>query len=315
MKIIIVTPAPPGSRKGNRVTALRWARHLRRLGHRVALREDYYGEPCDMLVALHARRSFAAAECFRKRFPNRPLVLALTGTDLYGDIHTDRRARLALEIASRLIVLQPLGVEELPAHLRPKARVIYQSLTAPRATRPRRDVFEICVLGHLREVKDPFRAAAAARMLPEESRARVIHLGGALSASMARRAKKETETNTRYRWLGDVPRWRALRLLGRCRLLVQSSLLEGGANSVTEAIAAGVPVLSSRIAGSVGLLGTDYAGYFPVGDTKALAQLIRRAETDGDFYRTLKTSCRRLKGLVAPAAERASWRRLLSEIE
>jgi putative glycosyltransferase (TIGR04348 family) len=314
MKIIIVTPAPPGSRKGNRVTALRWARHLRHFGHRVAIRQHYQGESCGLLIALHARRSFAAADCFRKRFPDRPLVLALTGTDLYGDIHTDRRARLALEMASRLIVLQPLGIEELPAHLRPKARVIYQSLTAPRPTGPRRGVFEICVLGHLREVKDPFRAAAAARLLAEESRARVLHLGGALSASMARRAKKETETNPRYRWLGDVPRWRALRLLARCRLLVQSSLVEGGANSLSEAIAAGVPVLSSRIAGSVGILGADYPGYFPVGDTEALALLIQRAESNADFYRTLKTWCGRLKGLVAPAAERASWRRLLSEI-
>ena len=89
-----------------------------------------------------------------------------------------------------------------------------------------------------------------------------------------------------YRWLGELSREKALRLLSRCRLLALTSEQEGGANVVSEALAASVPVLSSRIAGSVGLLGEDYPGYFPVGDTEALARLLGRAETDADFYQT-----------------------------
>jgi putative glycosyltransferase (TIGR04348 family) len=316
LKVCLVTPAPPGSRKGNRVTALRWARILRDLGCRVRVRQEFGGESCDVLVALHALRSFASLQRYRCARPDAPLVLALTGTDLYGTIHTHAEARRALDLATRLIVLQPLGVAELPESIQAKARVIYQSVPSLRVRpAPRSDVFEVCVLGHLRPVKDPFRTALAARMLPPASRLRVLHLGAALSEDMAARAREEAAINPRYRWLGELPRWKALRILARCRLLVLTSQLEGGANAISEALAESVPVLSSRIAGSVGLLGPAYSGYFPVGDTEALARLLARAEQDVDFYRTLHEECTRLRPLVDPQRERQSWADLLRELE
>jgi putative glycosyltransferase (TIGR04348 family) len=315
MKAVLVTPAPAHSRKGNRVTALRWARLLRELGHRVTVAQRYDGQRCDLLVALHAGRSAAAVARFRADHPDRPLVVALTGTDLYGDIHTSADARRSLELASRLVVLQPLGVEQLPEHLRRKARVIYQSVPPPTfRARRRADRFEVCVLGHLRPVKDPFRTAQAARLLQPSSRVRVLHLGAALSTDMAKQARAEEAANPRYRWLGERPRWQALRTLGRCRLLALTSELEGGANVISEALAVSVPVVSSRIAGSVGLLGADYPGYFPFGDTKALAALLHRAETDAPFYRQLAAHCRRRRALFLPARERRAWARLLREL-
>ena len=315
MKVCLVTPAPPGSRKGNRVTALRWAGILRGLVRRVTVLEEYRGERCDLLVALHALHSFPSVERYRSVAPDAPLVLALTGTDLYGSIHTHPEADRALDLATRLIVLQPFGIAELPERVRAKARVIYQSVPTPtRRAVPRTDLFEACVLGHLRPVKDPLRTALAARLLPPASRLRVLHLGAALSEEMAEQARREAASNPRYRWLGEVPRWRALRVLARCQLLVLSSQLEGGANVVSEALAASVPVLSSRIAGSVGLLGEDYPGYFPVGDTGALARLLEKAETDAAFYRTLQAWCGHLRHLVEPARERRSWEDLLREL-
>jgi putative glycosyltransferase (TIGR04348 family) len=314
MRVCLVTPAPARSRKGNRVTALRWARLLRRLGHRVRVDVAYAGQPCDLLVALHAGRSFPSIARFHQENPGRPLILALTGTDLYDQIHTSPEARQSLEMASRLVVLQPLGVEELPEPLRPKARVIYQSVEPPRALpTPHRDAFEVCVLGHLRPVKDPFRTAEAARLLPAASRVRVLHLGAALSEDMAERARAEQAVNPRYRWLGELPRWKALRTLARSRLLSLTSKLEGGANVISEALVVSVPVVSSHIPGSVGLLGADYPGYFPFGDTPALAELLRRAECDPDFYQTLKTRCEERRGLFDPAREVRSWKDLLQE--
>src|SRR5688572_2598773 len=107
MRIGIVTPAPPGSHYGNRITALRWARILRRLGNRVSILETYAGQPYDLLVALHARRSHSSIINFRRQNPGAPIIVALTGTDLYRDIRTNQSARESLDLATRIVVLQP----------------------------------------------------------------------------------------------------------------------------------------------------------------------------------------------------------------
>ncbi|GIX49059.1 MAG: hypothetical protein KatS3mg131_3270 [Candidatus Tectimicrobiota bacterium] len=315
MTVFLVTPVSNRSRQGNGVTARRWARILRALGHRVTLAQRYEGEPCDLLIALHARRSYRAIAHFRQRHPTAPLVVALTGTDLYGDLKHSAEAQHALELATRLVLLQPKGLEELPAHVRHKARVIYQSATAPRHPPAKaKRTFDVCVLGHLRAVKDPFRTALAARLLPATSRIRVLHVGRALSDEMAERARHEAAVNPRYHWLGELPRWQALRVLARSRVMVLSSTMEGGANAISEALAASVPIVASRIAGSVGLLGEDYPGFFPVGDTLALRDLLLRVENDAGFYHTLSQHCQRLAPLVHPLHEQQAWKRLVQEL-
>ena len=228
MKIVVITPVAVQSRQGNRVTALRWARLLKALGHQVTVAQQYEERPYDLMVALHARRSCAAIARFRRLYPARPLLVALTGTDLYGDIRTSVEAQESLELATALILLQPKGIEELPEHLHPKARVIYQSVPRPLRHTPRsKTTFDVCVLGHLRPVKDPLRTALAARLVPATSRLRVLHVGKALSDDMAVEARTEMAENPRYHWLGELPRWKALRVLARSHVLVLSSRMKG----------------------------------------------------------------------------------------
>jgi dimethylhistidine N-methyltransferase len=288
---------------------------LSKLGHRVEIVTEYRSEECDALIALHAFKSHASIRRFRDARPADPLVVGLTGTDLYGDIQTRPDAMESLGLATRLVLLQPLGRAMLPADVRDKARVIYQSVRAlPSTVSIQSDVFEVCVIGHLRPVKDPLRTALAARLLPAASRIQVLHLGAALTDELAEQARAEMAQNPRYHWLGEVPRSEALRVLPRCRLLTLTSVSEGGANAISEAVVAGVPVICTHIAGSIGLLGEDYPGYFPVGDTQALANLLRRAETDTQFYNTLRDYGARLRHLFDPAREKRSWEELLSEL-
>jgi len=211
--------------------------------------------------------------------------------------------------------LQRHGIAELPAAVRYKARVIYQSARPPRsAAQPRKRVFEVCVAGHLRPVKDPFRTALASRALPASSRIRVVHIGAALSGAMARRARQEMARNPRYRWLGELPRWLAVQAIRRSRLLVVSSKLEGAPNVASEALAAGVPILSSHISGMIGILGTDYSGYFTPGNTQGLTALLGRCESQPKFLDTLRRQCRQVRRLVDPRQESRCWKKLLREL-
>jgi putative glycosyltransferase (TIGR04348 family) len=267
------------------------------------------------MIALHAWRSSDSIRDFRERYPDRPLIVALSGTDIYEYIDRDPAPTLrSLACADRLIALQDLARRRVPAQFRRKVRVLHQSAPPPSAGRKATRSFDVAVIGHLRAVKDPLCAARAARRLPATSRIRVVHLGAAETPQWKALAEAEMKANPRYLWRGDRPRGEVRRLLGRARVMVLSSLSEGGANVISEAVAAGVPVLASRIDGSVGLLGRDYPGYFPVGDIAMLARLLDRAETSPDFLVRLQRAIKRRAYLFRPARERAAWKHLIAEV-
>jgi len=295
MKIALVTPAGPGTRNGNRHTALRWAAFLRAAGHRVSVSTEETSSAADLMLALHARRSHASIRSFAI---GKPLVVALTGTDIYRDMRTSKEAQESLELAHRLVVLQPKAAEELAARLRKKVRVVVQSSATLLRHRPVAKSFRVCVIGHLREEKDPLRTLSALKFIPAGVPLEVVHLGAALDRELVPRTN-----DPRYRWLGSVPHAQALRWLASSHVMVISSRMEGGANVVCEALRIGVPVLASRIPGNVGLLGAGYRGYFPVEDQRALARLVTRAAVDRAFYGTLKSQIAKLRPMVAPRAE------------
>lgn len=314
MKIALITPAAATSRYGNRNTAVRWAGLLRELGHQVSIAEHWNGRNADLMLALHARRSHDSIARFAERHPQRPLLLALTGTDLYRDIREDANAQESMALATRMIVLQPLGLRELSPPLRRKTDVVLQSCEAIRRLRPLPGCFEIVVSGHLRDEKDPFRGAEALSLLPASSRIRITHIGGARDPALAREARQWMKREPRYQWLDELPRARALATLARARLMLISSKLEGGANVVSEALTAGVPVLASRIPGNVGLLGKDYRGFFPVGNSAALARLMARSEQSPDFLAGLQAACRRQRRLVSRSNERRALRAVIKAV-
>ncbi len=316
MNISLVTPAGKRSRAGNRATAVRWARILRGLGHKVAIAEADTRCDADMMVAVHAWRSAASIARFADSRPDRPIVVCLAGTDVYRFQHSHRAETLAsMERAHRLVCLHGLVHRALPQRFHDRLRLIHQSARPlAGARRPSARTFDVCVIGHLRDEKDSLRSAYAARQVPANSRLRIVQLGAAHDRSWAERATGEMARNPRFVWRGEVSGGAVRRQFQRSHAMVISSVMEGGANVVSEAVVAGVPVLASDIDGNTGLLGEDYAGTYPVADTGALAALLWKSETEPGFLATLEAQCRRRAPLFRPDREEAAWRALLAEL-
>ncbi len=316
MHIGIITPAAAKSLSGNRATALRWAGFLRQLGHRVSIDVEWHGSGYDLMVALHAWRSADSVAAFKQQYPERPLVLAMTGTDLYRFIKSHPQPTLAsIKYADRLVTLHQLATRVLPASAQHKVHVIHQSaMPLPKPVKRSVRHFDICVVGHLREEKDSLRVAYAVRDLPENSRLRVLHYGKAHNEEWAKYAQEEMKINPRYHWFGEVPHGKIRRAYSSCHLMVLPSIMEGGANVISEAIVAGLPVIASDIDGSVGLLGEDYAGYFPVQDTQKLRELLLKAEAEPDYLQALAEQCSKRASLFTRDAEKQAWADLLKDM-
>ncbi len=316
MRILLVTPAASGSRVGNRVTALRMSGLLRGLGHEVKLRTSFDEIGSDLMIALHAGKSSKAIQHAAQHNPPIPSALVLTGTDIYREgMPPDPEIERALALATRLVILQPNAVKQLPEQYHSKTELLLQSAT-PRAAvgAPDPDRFQVCVLAHLRPVKDPLLTARAARLLPATSRIHVRLIGQALDEDSRREAEQEARENPRFEWLGPRSYGESQNLLANSRLLVLSSLAEGGPAVVTEAFAYGVPVLATRIPATEGLMGADHPGLYPVNDEKALAELLRRAEEDPAFLEELHQRSLQKQASTRPEREAQDLERLIQSL-
>ena len=308
--LVLVSPATLDANNGNWHTAHRWAQFLS--SHcDIALLPQWPGpndsssaraEP-QCMVALHARRSAPSIHAWAAACPDKPLIVVLTGTDLYRDIQTDADARQSLALATRLVVLQDAGLAALPSTWRSKAQVIYQSarrlVPAVKSTHN----FRAVMVGHLRHEKDPltFMRAAGHALAPN---IRFEQIGQALEPCMAQAAHARAAQTPTYRWLGGLPRAATRQRIKSAHVLVNCSLMEGGAHVILEAVQSGTPVLASRIDGNVGMLGADYAGYFDVGNDAQLATLVRRCAAEPAFLDLLHSQCAQRAALFSPHREK-----------
>jgi putative glycosyltransferase (TIGR04348 family) len=280
----------------------------------VSLRAAWQAGSEDLMIALHARRSAASVVAWRETGTARPLLLVLTGTDLYRDIDADADAQRSLALADALVALNALGPQRLPQALRAKCRVVLQSCSA-RRTLPRTGRhLRALMVGHLREEKDPLTYMQAAVLLAGRGDLRFDHIGAALDPGLGERAAALAARQGSYRWLGALPHAAVRRHIQAAHVLVHASRMEGGAHVVIEALRSGTPVIASRIDGNVGLLGNDYQGYFPVGDAQALAHALQRARDDADMLAQLRTQTDAIAPLFAPEAEAANLRRIVADL-
>ena len=306
--IVIISPYLANANNGNWQTARRWSRFLKS-DYTVSLASEWDGSEYAVMIALHARRSGRSIAAFSAAFPRRPLIVVLTGTDLYRDIISDESAKFSLQVATQLIVLQEAGLQMLEKSLLDKTQVIYQSAPVLKPYKMNPDkasrYFDVIMIGHMRDEKDPVTFMHAAALLRSSS-IRVIHIGNALDPALGEFAEKTRQQCPRYAWLGNVEHAATRQRLKRSQLMVITSKMEGGANVIIEAVSSGVPVLASDISGNRGMLGENYAGYFPVGDSIKLAELIERAASDTIFYSRLQQQCAARADLFLPEKENAA---------
>ena len=255
------------------------------------------------MIALHARRSAPSIHAWAKQQPTKPLIVVLTGTDLYRDIQTDADAKKSLELATHLVVLQDAGVAALPAHLRSKARVIYQSAPRLKPAVKAKQRLAAVMVGHLRDEKDPLTFINASRLCKSKT-VGFEQIGDGLDAALTKAANLAVAKQNNYSWLGGLPRSETRQRIKRAHVLVNCSLMEGGAHVILEAVQSSTPVLASRISGNVGMLGDDYAGYFGVGDAAGLAKLVDRCAAEPAFLLSLQQQCNKRAKLFEPALEK-----------
>ena len=323
-KIVLVSPAAEQANNGNWHTAYRWAGFASKCCE-IELLQEWPGSSSgrnsnsningnsSAMVALHARRSASSVHAWAEKYPDKPLVVVLTGTDLYRDIAVDADAQRSLAVATHLVLLQDAGLEALPAEYRHKTRVIYQSAPKLVPAKKSNRRFKAVMVGHLRDEKDPltFMAAACA---PEMSALYFDQIGDGLDPALAAAARNTAEKNPRYHWWGGLPRADTRQRIKRAHVLVNSSVMEGGAHVILEAVQSATPVLASRISGNLGMLGPDYAGYFDVGNVRQLTALLRQCTDSHAFLRQLSAQCQRRASLFAPTAEKREVLKIFTEI-
>jgi putative glycosyltransferase (TIGR04348 family) len=310
--VAIVTPAVKASNNGNWQTAWRWSRLLAE-HYKILLLNEWRGESADVLVALHARRSASSIAAWQAHRRG-PIVLVLTGTDLYRDIDRDASAQASLVHADRMVVLQELGAQRLPAVLRDRCTVCFQSCGRRKTVVKTRRHLRALMVGHLRDEKSPQTYFEAVKLLRDRTDIWLDHIGAPLDAALGAQARALAGTQARYRWLEELDHGATRQHIQRAHVLVHASHIEGGAHVIAEAVRSGTPVIASRIDGNVGMLGADHAGYFECNDAAGLAQLLRRARDEPDMLRQLAAQCRRREPLFDPRRERATLLRLLDEL-
>jgi putative glycosyltransferase (TIGR04348 family) len=315
-QIVIVSPALLDANNGNWQTAKRWA-SLLSAHYRTRIVKNWPDDKAqsdDIMLALHARRSAPSIATWALQRDKAALIVVLTGTDLYRDIHTDTQAQQSLDSAARLIVLQSLGVNELPVQHHVKTRVVLQSTTSRKTLNKTQRVLRAVIVGHLRDEKSPQTLFAAALLLRAREDITIEHIGAGIDAQLTQDAINTEAACACFHWAGALKHSQTCAKIQRAHVLVHTSKMEGGAHVIMEAVCSGTPVIASDIAGNMGMLGEDYAGYFPVGDARALATMLVRCKDEPQFIDTLKSQCALRAPLFAPQAEASALLQVIQSL-
>ena len=315
MKINVCTGYPLDSPRGNTTTAYRIVERLQQAGHHAIAMHTDTPPHADVQISLHVLKTAAASEYFVKNNRGR-LFICLTGTDMNGGFEQNPKlSEQTIDLAEKLVVAHPACLPQIPDRWRAKTVVIYPSVTLPELNTiatPAAPLFT-CI-GHLRPVKAPHLMHSAIQEIPQADLI-AASIGNAYDVTDGQQALLNARQDARYRWQGGFDRKTALEWMDASLATINSSISEGGANTVIEAIQLRVPVLATNIPGNRGFLGDDYSGYFETGRSDQLAELMRRCLEQPDFVERLKTQLDRQRPLFSTERESEELASLLVRSE
>ena len=282
-------------------------------GHQATAMHTDTPPAADAQISLHALKTAAASAYFATHRSGR-LFIRLTGTDINGGFTKNPAlSQRTIDLADKLVVTHPACLPQIPDHWRSKTVVIYPSVTMPELatiSNPTSPLFT-CI-GHLRPVKAPHLIYAAIQKIPQ-AKLMAASIGNAYDTTDGQQARLNTRQDTRYHWHTDCDRGTALAWMKASLATINSSISEGGANTVMEAIQLRVPVLATDIPGNRGFLGDDYDGYFETGQSDQLADLMRRCLEAPEFVERLKIQLDRQRPLFSAQRESEQLSKLVSE--
>lgn len=315
MNVLILYPNNKNAITGNLCSALQYQKILQHLGHSVEVSSEYNGQRSEVLIVINAAKKNSDIRKFKVNNSNSKIVSVLSGTDIYPD--PSKVTIDSMEQSNALVVLQPDALLKVPESYKEKTFLIYQSVDPIVNVASPVDCnteFRVTLIANIRSVKDPLVAPNACKLLSISSKIKIIHIGYCLEKNLGVILSKESESNERYDWIGGLNELDTRKTLSQSNVLLITSIDEGAGRVVGEAIELGVPIISTRNSGVLGVLGDDYEGYYPVSDSNLLSKMLMRVEEDPNFLQTLHEQCQSKAHLFCPELEKKSWAQLISEI-
>jgi len=281
MKVLLLTPTFFPHLTGNAVTVGRIAREMEEGGidcrvldlsivaEGELMRAAQEFSP-DLIHGFHALKSGGMGLVI-KDLLNIPLVLTLTGTDLYVDLKVPEKRERILRIlrqADRLTVFNAGARQRLlRQNIAPgKISVIHQSVFLPEGrTRnfrrelhigPKTRVFLLA--GGIRRVKNIGYAFPVLERVRRDFPDLCLWIAGpVLEEDEFIRLSRYRKGRAWIRFLGEIPR-KEIPSLFRCAdIVLNTSISESEANTVMEALSLGKAVVGRRICGNASLLTED----------------------------------------------------------
>ena len=334
MLIYLVSPHVGPSGRGNAVTVerLRAGLEARGVAARVLLPEDCpgAGPRPDIVHAFHAGHSGPAALSLASEL-HVPLVVTLTGTDYNEELDEPvaaERVRRVLREARAVIGFSQGCAEHVVARLPELVstlRVIPQAPFVQGWTRPpcvrlarRPEAFTVLHLAGIRPVKSNLSAVAPLeRLRARLPGLRLVFAGPALDAGYAERLSRRIAGLSWCRYAGELPRASIPGALAEADVVLNTSVSEGMANAVLEAMWWGCPVIAHDVPGNRELVAHEVTGLLYAGEA-ALEQCVERLAREPELAVRLASAARaRVDERYSPAAELDAhlelYRRLLGE--